>query len=126
MEPEPSFCKKSPRPRILPSVIQSQLALLAPSVSTLTKAKNPATIPRTKRMNISNTASPSLRNAKTISSNKNGADKAIANGHPRSPPSAKQNIPDAVFSPPLQFMNMDIPRNVVYMVKLDGRNEADA
>jgi hypothetical protein len=79
-----------------------------------------------KRMNISNTASPSLRNAKTISSNKNGADKAIANGHPRSPPSAKQNIPCAVFSPPLQFMNIDIPKNVVYMVKLDGRNEADA
>jgi hypothetical protein len=68
----------------------------------------------------------SLRNAKTISSNKNGADKAIANGQPRIPPTAKQQIPCAVFRPPLQFINIDMPKNVVYMAKLDGRKDADA
>jgi hypothetical protein len=72
------------------------------------------------------TASLSLRNANTASSTKNGKHKAIENGHPKIPPTAKQNMPCEVFSPPLQFMNIDIPRKVVYMVKLDGRKEADA
>jgi hypothetical protein len=72
------------------------------------------------------TASLSLRNANTVSSSKNGAHNAIENGHPKTPPTAKQNIPCAVFSPPLQFMNIDIPTKVVYMAKLDGRKEADA
>ena len=71
-------------------------------------------------------ASLSLRQAKTISSSKNGAHRAIANGQPSIPPIAKQKIPFPVFRPPLQFMNMAIPRNVVYMAKLDGRKEADA
>jgi hypothetical protein len=92
----------------------------------LTKTSIPAITPRKPRMMASITASLSLRNANTVSSIKNGAHKAIENGHPRIPPTAKQNIPCAVFNPPLQFMNIDIPKNVVYMAKLDGRKEADA
>jgi hypothetical protein len=60
------------------------------------------------------------------SSNRNGADNAIAKGHPTIPPTANQNIPCDVFSPPLQFMKAAMPNIVVYMAKLDGRKEADA
>lgn len=77
-------------------------------------------------MIVSISASLLLRVAKTISSNKNGADNAIANGHPSIPPSAKQKIPCAVFNPPLQFMNCAIPNIVIYIAKLEGRKEADA
>jgi hypothetical protein len=71
-------------------------------------------------------ASLLLRHANIISSNKKGAESAIAKGHPKIPPKANQNIACDVFNPPLQFMNAAIPNMVVYMVKLDGRNAAEA
>jgi hypothetical protein len=71
-------------------------------------------------------ASLLLKKAKTTSSNKNGADRAIAKGHPNIPPTAKKKIPCAVFKPPLQFIKAAIPSIVVYIAKLDGRKEADA
>jgi hypothetical protein len=71
-------------------------------------------------------ASLLLRNANRSSSNKNGADRAMENGHPSIPPTANQKMPCAVFSPPLQFMNAAIPSIVVYMAKLDGRKATDA
>jgi len=92
----------------------------------LTRIISPDTNPLTSRIIVSINASLLLRDAKIISSNKNGADRAIANGHPSIPPRAKQNIPGAVFNPPLQFMNCAIPNIVVYIAKLDGRKEADA
>lgn len=92
----------------------------------LTNTKSPATVPRTKRISASMRASPLLRHAKTNSSNRNGADKAIEKGHPRTPPTAKKNMPHAVLSPPFQFMKAAIPNIVVYMAKLDGRKAAEA
>jgi len=83
-------------------------------------------MPLTKRMITSIRASLLLKKAKTISSNKNGADKAIENGHPNIPPTAKKKMPCAVFKPPLQFIKAAIPNIVVYIAKLDGRKEADA
>jgi hypothetical protein len=91
----------------------------------LTKTRSPATMPRMNRIITSIRASLLLRNAKMTSSNKNGADKAIENGHPNTPPIANQVMPWAVFNPPLQFMNAAIPSIVVYIAKLDGRKEAD-
>lgn len=87
---------------------------------------SPETIPLINLKMVSINASLLLRQANTTSSNKNGADNAMANGHPSIPPSAKQNIPCAVFNPPLQFINCAIPNIVVYMAKLEGRKEADA
>lgn len=77
-------------------------------------------------MTTSIMASLLLKKAKIISSNKKGADKAMAKGHPTMPPTANHVIPWAVFSPPLQFMKAAMPNIVVYMAKLDGRKEADA
>jgi hypothetical protein len=64
--------------------------------------------------------------ANRISSNKKGADKAIENGHPMIPPMANQIVAWVVFKPPRQFMKAAIPSIVVYIAKLEGRNEADA
>ena len=63
----------------------------------------------------------SLITANNPSSIKKGAARAAANGHPRIPPSANHQMPCAVLSPPLQFMNAAAPRSDVYMAKLDGR-----
>lgn len=92
----------------------------------LTRARSPATIPRRKRRTVSIKASLLLKLAKISSSNRNGADKATANGHPSTPPIANQNIPWAVFSPPFQFMKAAIPNIVVYIAKLEGRKAAEA
>lgn len=92
----------------------------------LTSTRSPATIPLINRMITSISASLLLKKARTISSNRKGADKAIENGQPNIPPTAKKKIPCAVFSPPLQFMKAAIPNIVVYIAKLDGRKEADA
>jgi hypothetical protein len=64
--------------------------------------------------------------ANITSSNKNGADNAMANGHPRTPPIANQVMAWVVFKPPRQFMKAAIPSMVVYIAKLDGRKAADA
>lgn len=50
----------------------------------------------------------------------------MAKGQPIKPPTANQNIPWAVFNPPLQFMKAAIPNIVVYIAKLDGRKDAEA
>jgi hypothetical protein len=92
----------------------------------LTRTSNAATNPRMKRMRASMKASLLLRLAKTSSSNRNGADNAIAKGHPSIPPTANQNIPCEVFKPPLQFMNAAIPSIVMYIAKLEGRKAAEA
>lgn len=65
--------------------------------------------------------SPRLISASSPSSSKNGALKAIANGQPMMPPAANHAIPEAVLSPPLQFMKAAAPSIPVYMVKLEGR-----
>jgi hypothetical protein len=77
-------------------------------------------------MTTSMIASLLLNIAKTISSKRNGADRAMAKGQPIKPPTANQNIPWAVFNPPLQFMKAAIPNIVVYIAKLDGRKDAEA
>lgn len=48
----------------------------------------------------------------------------MANGHPKTPPTANQNMPCEVFRPPRQFMNAAAPNMVMYMAKLDGRYAA--
>jgi hypothetical protein len=59
--------------------------------------------------------------ARTTSSTRKGAASAREKGQPKIPPAANQKIPWAVFSPPRQSMNADIPNIVVFMAKLDGR-----
>lgn len=71
-------------------------------------------------------ASRLLTEAKISSSSKNGAANATENGQPSIPPTANQNIPWAVLSPPRQFMNAAMPSIVVYMAKLDGRKAVEA
>jgi hypothetical protein len=71
-------------------------------------------------------ASLLLRLANMISSTKNGKESAMAKGQPRIPPRANQNMPQAVFKPPLQFMNEAIPSIVQYIAKLEGRYAAEA
>ena len=91
-----------------------------------TNTRSPPTIPRMNRIITSINASLLLKNARTISSNRNGAHSAMENGHPSTPPTAKANMPCAVLRPPLQFMKAAIPTIVVYIAKLDGRKDADA
>ena len=55
----------------------------------LTRTNSPETIPRAKRIIASINASLLLKLANMISSSKNGADKAIAKGHPSIPPIEK-------------------------------------
>lgn len=63
----------------------------------------------------------SLSTAKRPSSNRNGAQRAAANGQPMTPPTANQNMPCEVFRPPLQSMKAAAPSIAVYMAKLEGR-----
>lgn len=56
------------------------------------------------------------------SSKRYGAQSAAANGQPKMPATANQNIPNEVLSPPRQFINAAAPRVTMYMAKLDGRN----
>ena len=85
-----------------------------------------ATNPRKSLIIASMNASLLLILAKTISSAKKGADKAIENGHPSMPPMANQIMACIVFKPPRQFIKAAIPSMVVYIAKLEGRNAADA
>lgn len=71
-------------------------------------------------------ASLLLKLANMTSSKRKGKQRAIANGHPRIPPTANKTIPWVVFRPPFQFMNEAMPAIVVYIAKLDGRKDADA
>jgi hypothetical protein len=64
--------------------------------------------------------------ANIISSNKKGADSAMANGHPSIPPIANHIMACIVFKPPRQFMKAAMPSIVVYIAKLEGRKAADA
>lgn len=66
----------------------------------------------------------SLKMAKKHSSKTKGAHRAIAKGHPNTPPTANQNMPCDVFKPPRQFMNAAVPSMAIYMAKLDGRYAA--
>ncbi|KAI6759302.1 hypothetical protein HG530_009982 [Fusarium avenaceum] len=50
-----------------------------------------------------------------------GAQSAAANGHPRIPAAANQNMPWEVLRPPFQFMKAAAPSVTKYMAKLDGR-----
>ncbi len=59
--------------------------------------------------------------AKMPSSARNGAHKAEANGQPRTPPMANQNMAWDVLKPPRQFMKAAVPTMTMYMAKLDGR-----
>lgn len=95
-------------------------------ITALTRTKRPATMPLRKRNTASMRASLSLRKAKNTSSTRNGRESAIANGQPRMPPRANQNMPWVVFNPFLQFMNAAIPSMVQYIAKLEGRNAEDA
>ena len=92
----------------------------------LTRTRSPDTAPRRKLRTASIRSSLEVRLAKSTASNKNGADNATENGHPRIPPKANQNIPCAVLRPPFQFMKADIPSIVVYIAKLEGRKAAEA
>lgn len=66
------------------------------------------------------------RNPIAASSSKSGRSKAPANGHPTIAPSPNHIIPCAVFCPPLQSKNAASPNMDIYIVKLDGRNAAEA
>lgn len=72
-------------------------------------------------MKDSKRRSPSLSTAKKTSSNTKGAHSAVANGQPSTPPTANQNMPCDVLSPPRQFMREAAPTMTMYMAKLDGR-----
>lgn len=69
-------------------------------------------------------ASLSLKKTSTNSSNKYGAQRAEANGHPRIPATANQKMPWAVLMPPRQFINEAAPIMHMYMAKLDGKKDA--
>ena len=85
-----------------------------------------ATKPLKSRMIASINASLLLILANIISSNKKGAESAMANGHPSIPPMANHIMPCMVFRPPRQFIKAAMPSIVAYIAKLEGRKAADA
>ena len=62
----------------------------------------------------------------TNSSSKRGIIRAPANGQPTIAPRPNHIIPCGIFSPPLQSKKAVRPNMDVYIVKLAGRNDADA
>ena len=63
----------------------------------------------------------SLNKASKTSSNTKGAQRAMAKGHPNTPPTANQNMPLDVWMAPRQLIKAAAPSIPMYMAKLEGR-----